>query len=318
MIQGKPEKQIWLKASLCRWKDTPSEAIVNSLAAATAGYAGADLQALCASAVLAAVSRALPSILDTDAECGQTWSSADPQLLPAEATAAGPTPTAEGNDSSLAKDSAVISAANDARKESRKATSAQNPSLALNTLKVALLRAWLTNGCRGRTRGRLLLEVLTLIDAGKPTRKLWGQDLLSLASFTSYLALRLCLCPTGIDTESGQSFARGMWPIFLSVTTHVTGHELWLAKGAEEGSKALQSAARICSPCFKPSTATAVQPIPHPASSLAASSAGRSCSCTATLQPCSSSEPKLFWELFADGRWAYQAWSHWRAPWYGQ
>ena len=35
----------------------PSQATINSLAAATEGFAGADLQALCASAVLAAVRR---------------------------------------------------------------------------------------------------------------------------------------------------------------------------------------------------------------------------------------------------------------------
>lgn len=42
----------------------PSEAVVNSLAAATEGFAGADLQALCASAVLSAVHRSVPGSLD--------------------------------------------------------------------------------------------------------------------------------------------------------------------------------------------------------------------------------------------------------------
>lgn len=49
---------------LCRWEHPPPEATLRAIAAATDGYAGADLQALCTAAVMAAVRRATPTLVD--------------------------------------------------------------------------------------------------------------------------------------------------------------------------------------------------------------------------------------------------------------
>lgn len=46
-----------------RWEPQPSQQILQAVAAATQGFAGADLQALCAGAVMAAVHRTAPSLL---------------------------------------------------------------------------------------------------------------------------------------------------------------------------------------------------------------------------------------------------------------
>ena len=47
----------------CRWNPQPAEQVIGSVAAATEGFAGADLQALCAAAVIAAVRRSAPGLL---------------------------------------------------------------------------------------------------------------------------------------------------------------------------------------------------------------------------------------------------------------
>ena len=47
-----------------RWQAAPSEALLQGIAARTEGFAGADLQALCTAAVMAAVSRAAPTLVD--------------------------------------------------------------------------------------------------------------------------------------------------------------------------------------------------------------------------------------------------------------
>ena len=47
-----------------RWKDPPPDELLHSVAASTAGFAGADLAALCAAAVHAAVRRAAPALLE--------------------------------------------------------------------------------------------------------------------------------------------------------------------------------------------------------------------------------------------------------------
>ena len=49
----------------CRWADRPTEQVINSIAAATDGFAGADLQALATAAVMAAVGRAAPDLVDS-------------------------------------------------------------------------------------------------------------------------------------------------------------------------------------------------------------------------------------------------------------
>lgn len=48
----------------CRWADPPSAALLSKIAERTEGFAGADLQALCTSAVMAAAKRAAPSLID--------------------------------------------------------------------------------------------------------------------------------------------------------------------------------------------------------------------------------------------------------------
>ena len=50
--------------SQCRWKDPPPGELLRFVAAATAGFAGADLAALCFAAVHAAVRRAAPALLE--------------------------------------------------------------------------------------------------------------------------------------------------------------------------------------------------------------------------------------------------------------
>lgn len=52
--------------------------MLDSLAAATEGFAGADLQALCASAVLAAFTRSAPGFLDVVATAGEIRKSVKP------------------------------------------------------------------------------------------------------------------------------------------------------------------------------------------------------------------------------------------------
>ncbi len=47
-----------------RWKDPPPAELLHTVAAATAGFAGADLAALCSAAVHAAVRRAAPALLE--------------------------------------------------------------------------------------------------------------------------------------------------------------------------------------------------------------------------------------------------------------
>ena len=47
-----------------RWKDPPPNELLHTVAASTAGFAGADLAALCSAAVHAAVRRAAPSLLE--------------------------------------------------------------------------------------------------------------------------------------------------------------------------------------------------------------------------------------------------------------
>lgn len=54
-------------ASVCahhRWQEVPSEALLQRIAASTEGFAGADLQALCTAAVMAALTRAAPTLVD--------------------------------------------------------------------------------------------------------------------------------------------------------------------------------------------------------------------------------------------------------------
>ena len=62
----------------CRWADPPSEALVQRIAQRTENFAGADLQALCTSAVMAAAKRAAPSLIDQ--LCNQQAPAAQPQL----------------------------------------------------------------------------------------------------------------------------------------------------------------------------------------------------------------------------------------------
>ena len=47
-----------------RWQKGPSNALLQRIAASTEGFAGADLQALCTAAVMAAVTRAAPTLVD--------------------------------------------------------------------------------------------------------------------------------------------------------------------------------------------------------------------------------------------------------------
>ncbi len=47
-----------------RWKDPPPAELLHSVAASTAGFAGADLAALCSAAVHAAVRRTAPALLE--------------------------------------------------------------------------------------------------------------------------------------------------------------------------------------------------------------------------------------------------------------
>lgn len=49
---------------ICRWADVPCEALLQGIAQSTEGFAGADLQALCTAAVMAAARRAAPSLID--------------------------------------------------------------------------------------------------------------------------------------------------------------------------------------------------------------------------------------------------------------
>ena len=53
------------QSALLRWPVPPTERILVAMAAATPGYAGADLQSLCTGAVLAAVQRIAPCLVDT-------------------------------------------------------------------------------------------------------------------------------------------------------------------------------------------------------------------------------------------------------------
>ena len=48
----------------CRWPNRPTEAVSRMLTRATEGFAGADLQALCAAGVVAAFRRRAPRLLD--------------------------------------------------------------------------------------------------------------------------------------------------------------------------------------------------------------------------------------------------------------
>jgi SpoVK/Ycf46/Vps4 family AAA+-type ATPase len=50
-------------SGVCRWAEPPADATLAAVAAATDGFAGADLQALCTAAVLAAFSRQSPALL---------------------------------------------------------------------------------------------------------------------------------------------------------------------------------------------------------------------------------------------------------------
>ena len=54
-------------ASVCahhRWQEVPSDALLQRIAASTDGFAGADLQALCTAAVMGALTRAAPTLVD--------------------------------------------------------------------------------------------------------------------------------------------------------------------------------------------------------------------------------------------------------------
>ena len=71
----------WLRSAwCCRWADVPSEALLQRIAARTEGYAGADLQALCTSAVMAATARAAPNLIDQ--LCNRQASAQQPQHSP--------------------------------------------------------------------------------------------------------------------------------------------------------------------------------------------------------------------------------------------
>ncbi|CAK0741288.1 hypothetical protein CVIRNUC_001313 [Coccomyxa viridis] len=57
------ERSAILGVHTCQWTPGPSPHLLRAIAAATEGYAGADLRALCAGAVMAAVRRSAPQIL---------------------------------------------------------------------------------------------------------------------------------------------------------------------------------------------------------------------------------------------------------------
>lgn len=57
-------KTIQANKILCRWQTAPGDALLQRIAASTEGFAGADLQALCTAAVMAAVTRSCPNLVD--------------------------------------------------------------------------------------------------------------------------------------------------------------------------------------------------------------------------------------------------------------
>ncbi|KAL3131264.1 hypothetical protein ABBQ38_000561 [Trebouxia sp. C0009 RCD-2024] len=52
------------QCSVTRWQTAPTDALLQRIAASTEGFAGADLQALCTAAVMAAVTRSAPHLVD--------------------------------------------------------------------------------------------------------------------------------------------------------------------------------------------------------------------------------------------------------------
>lgn len=70
-----PKKQF---ACACRWQAAPADALLQHIAASTEGFAGADLQALCTAAVMAAVSRRCPHLVDQLCHTATTGLHPDP------------------------------------------------------------------------------------------------------------------------------------------------------------------------------------------------------------------------------------------------
>ena len=83
-----------LALALCRWERPPAAKTLQQVAAATEGYAGADLQGLCTAAVLAAVRRQTP-LLTQDLEAALAAQAADEQQQAAAAARQVSQPPAE-------------------------------------------------------------------------------------------------------------------------------------------------------------------------------------------------------------------------------
>ena len=70
-----PEKKL---SCACRWQAAPGDALLQRIAASTEGFAGADLQALCTGAVMAAVTRSCPHLVDQLCHTASTGLCPDP------------------------------------------------------------------------------------------------------------------------------------------------------------------------------------------------------------------------------------------------